>query len=156
MHGMWGSFWIGFGVLNILGATGALPLEGTVFTDAFGYWFLALAVITLCGTLAALAENLGLVAVLGTLAVGSAFLAVGYLTGSPPVAGSGWLAVGGYVLIASSILATYVATALMMEGTFGQVILPLGKLMKRANVPGGRVTVPLGWEAAEPGVRHGQ
>ncbi len=95
-------------------------------------------------------------AVLGTLAAGAALLAIGYLTGSPPESGSGWLAVGGYVLIASSVLATYVATALMMEGTFGRVVLPLGKLNKRANTPGQRVTVPLGWEAAEPGVRHGQ
>lgn len=156
MHGMWGSFWIGFGILNLLGATGALPLDGAVFADAFGYWFIALAAITLCGTFAALAENLGLVAVLGTLAAGAALLAIGYLTGSPPEAGSGWLAVGGYVLIVSSILATYVATALMMEGTFGRVVLPLGKLNKPANMPGERVTIPLGWEAAEPGVRHGQ
>jgi succinate-acetate transporter protein len=156
MHGMWGSFWIGFGILNILGATGALTLSGPVFADAFGYWFFALAVITACGALAALGENLGLVSVLTTLAVGSAFLAIGYLTGSPPTAGSGWLEVGGWVLIASAILAAYVATALMMEGTFGRVVLPLGKLQKDANIPTRRVTVPLGWEAAEPGVRHGQ
>ena len=156
MHGMWGSFWIAFGILNILGATGALVLDGPVFADAFGYWFFALAVITACGTLAALAENIGLVAVLGTLATGAAFLAVGYLTGSPPVAGSGWLQAGGWVLVASAILATYVATAMMMEGTFGRVVLPLGKLSKQANVPGRTATVPIEFAAAEPGIRHGQ
>ena len=156
MHGMWGSFWIAFGILNVLGATGALALEGPVFADALGYWFFALAVITACGTLAAMAENVGLVAVLGTLAVGAAFLAIGYLTGSPPEAGSGWLQAGGWVLIASAILATYAATAMMMEGTFGRVILPLGKLSKRANVPGRTATVPIEFAAAEPGVRHGQ
>jgi succinate-acetate transporter protein len=156
MHGMWGSFWIAFGILNILGATGALTLSGTVFADAFGYWFFALAAITACGAIASLGENLGLFAVLASLATGSAFLAIGYLTSSAPEAGAGWLQAGGWVLVGSAILATYVATALMTEGTFGRVILPLGKLKKQANVPGRRVTVPLGWESAEPGVRHGQ
>lgn len=156
MHGMWGSFWIAFGILNVLGATGALALDSTTFYDAFGYWFFALAAITLCGTLAALAENVGLVAVLGSLATGAAFLAIGYLTDSTPAAGEGWLMVGGWVLIASAILAAYVATAMMMEGTFGRVILPLGKLKKRANIPGGEVTVPIEWERGEPGIRHGQ
>ena len=116
MHGMWGSFWIAFGILNVLGATGALALDSTTFYDAFGYWFFALAAITLCGALAALAENLGLVAVLGTLATGAAFLAIGYLTDSTPTAGEGWLLVGGWVLIASAILAAYVATAMMDGG----------------------------------------
>jgi succinate-acetate transporter protein len=156
MHGMWGSFWIAFGILNILGATGALALDGPVFADALAYWFFALAAITLCGTLAAAAESVGLVAVLGTLAVGAALLGIGYVTGSPPEAGSGWLQVGGYVLIASAILATYAAAAMMMEGTYGRVILPLGKLSKNANVPGHQATVPIEYAAAEPGVRHGQ
>jgi succinate-acetate transporter protein len=156
MHGVWGSFWIAFGILNILAATGALALDTQVFFDAFGYWFFALAAITACGMLAALAESIGLVSVLGTLAVGSAFLAIGYLTNSAPEAGQGWLMAGGWVLVASAILATYTAAAMMMEGTFGRVVLPLGKLGKSANVPGRAVTVPLGYEAGEPGVRHGQ
>jgi hypothetical protein len=36
------------------------------------------------------------------------------------------------------------------------VVLPLGKLTKRANVPGRVITTPLGYETGEPGVRHGQ
>ena len=82
--------------------------------------------------------------------------AIGYLTNSAPEAGQGWLMAGGWVLVASAILATYTAAAMMMEGTFGRVVLPLGKLKKRANVPGSAVTVPLGYESGEPGVRHGQ
>jgi succinate-acetate transporter protein len=156
MHGMWGSFWIAFGILNILGAVGALALDTQVFFDACGYWFFALAAITVCGALAALAESLGLFAVLATLATGSAFLAIGYLTNSAPEAGQGWLMAGGWVLVASAILATYVAAAMMMEGTFGRVVQPLGKLKKRANVPGRAITVPLGYESGEPGVRRGQ
>jgi succinate-acetate transporter protein len=105
MHGTWGAFWMGFGILFLLGATGALPLTTPVAHDAFGYWFFALAVITATGALAAMFENVALVCVLTSLAVGSAFLAIGYVTGSPPTAGHGWLQAGGWVLIASAICA---------------------------------------------------
>jgi hypothetical protein len=45
---------------------------------------------------------------------------------------------------------------MMMEGTFGRVVLPLGKLRKAANVPGREFTIPIEWERGEPGIRHGQ
>lgn len=156
MHGMWGSFWIAFGILFTLVATGAVTFDSNVAFDAFGYWFFALAVITACGAIAALAENLGLVSVLTTLAVGAAFVAIGYVTDATPAAGQGWLEAGGWVLFASSVLATYTAAAMMLEGTFGRVVLPLGKPVKRANVPGEIVTRAIEYEHAEPGVRQGQ
>jgi succinate-acetate transporter protein len=68
MHGMWGSFWIAYGILFLLVATGALTAP-TPFV-ALGFWFIPLAAITFAGAVAASAENLGLVAVLGTLAAG--------------------------------------------------------------------------------------
>lgn len=156
MHGMWGAFWIAFGILFTLVATGAVTFDSSVAFDAFAYWFFALAVITACGALAALAENLGLVSVLTTLAVGSAFVAIGYLTDATPTAGEGWLQAGGWVLFASSVLATYTAAAMMLESSFGRVVLPLGKPVKRANIPGEIVTRAIQYEHAEPGVRQGQ
>src|SRR5215204_6878544 len=65
MHGMWGSFWIGFGILELLIAAGTIPPNPGAF-PAFGYWFIALAAITLMGTIAAAAENVALTLVLGT------------------------------------------------------------------------------------------
>jgi succinate-acetate transporter protein len=156
MHGMWGAFWIAFGILFTLVATGAVTFDSSVAFEAFGYWFFALAVITACGAVAALAESLGLVSVLTTLAVGSAFLAIGYVADSTPTAGDGWLQAGGWVLFASSVFATYVAAAMMLEGTFGRVVLPLGKPAKKPNVPGEVITRAIQYEEAEPGVRQGQ
>src|SRR5437762_6158103 len=73
MHGMWGSFWIAYGILNILLAAHVLTAPTPWYHDsAFGFWFFALAVITGSGALAALAENVGLFSVLATLSVGSA------------------------------------------------------------------------------------
>jgi succinate-acetate transporter protein len=101
VHGMWGSFWIAYGILNLLAATGAFTLPTGTFPE-LGYWFLALAVITGVCMIAALGENLGITSVLATLAAGSAFAAVHYLTGI-----STWQTVAGWVLIASAILAVY-------------------------------------------------
>jgi hypothetical protein len=64
MHGMWGPFWIGYGII---------------------WAFLVLATITACGAIATLFENLALFAVLETLAGGCALAIVHYLTG-----GHGW------------------------------------------------------------------
>jgi uncharacterized protein len=152
MHGMWGSFWIAYGILNILLATHVLTAPTPWYHDsAFGFWFFALAVITGSGALAALAESIGLFSVLATLAVGSALLAGGLIYGS-----HGLVTVAGWVLVASAILAWYVATAMMLAFAGGRVVLPLGKYSKEANKPGGRPTRPIELEWAEPGIKMGQ
>src|SRR5579875_3673043 len=150
MHGMWGSFWIAFGILWALQAVGDLKLPAAAF-PAFGYWFLVLAAITACGAAAAAFENLSLFSVLAVLAVGSAFAAVFFLTGI-----EGWKTAAGWVLLASSWLAAYTATAMMLEGAAGKVVLPLGHLAKRANIPGHHEHIPLQFTLGEPGVRQGQ
>jgi uncharacterized protein len=153
MHGMWGSFWIAFGILNLLIMFGKVPNNpaGSVSDPAFAMWFDALAAITVMGAFAAMAENLGLVVVLGTLAAGSAILGVGL-----SVAGPGWVKVAGWVLVASAIAAWYVASSIMLLASSGRVVLPLGKLKKEANKPGGRPVKPIQLEWAEPGIKKGQ
>jgi uncharacterized protein len=153
MHGMWGSFWIAFGILNLLIMFGKVPNNpaGSVSDPAFAMWFYALAAITVMGAFAAIAENLGLVVVLGTLAAGSAILGVGL-----SVAGPGWVKVAGWVLVASAIAAWYVASSIMLLASSGRVVLPLGKLKKEANKPGGRPVKPIQLEWAEPGIKKGQ
>jgi uncharacterized protein len=151
MHGMWGAFWIAWGILQLLGATGTIHLPAAGAFTPFGYWFLVLAVITGFGTIAALGENLGITSVLLTLTVGSALLAVHYLAG-----GLGWERTAGWVLLASSFLAAYTAGAMMIAGAWGRTVLPLGEYRRAANVPGGRPVRTLEYELGEPGVRQGQ
>src|SRR4051794_20505559 len=76
MHGMWGAFWMAYGLLFLLVATKTITVPAVGPFPELGYWFLALAVITGLGAVAALAESAGLVVTLVPLAVGSAFLAV--------------------------------------------------------------------------------
>lgn len=150
MHGTWGSFWLGYGILNLLFATGQLT-EPKPFHE-LGFWFIALAAITLAGTLGALVEaNFGVTAVLGTLAAGSTFAAIAFLADS-----TGWEKLAGWVFIASAILAWYVASAMMLAAAAGRTVIPLGKAERAANVPGEQPARAIELEWAEPGIKHGQ
>jgi len=151
MHGMWGSFWIGYGILQLLLATKVLP-TGTTLDHALGFWFIALCLITASGMLAALAEgNLGVTAVLGTLAAGSGLAAVGFLDGRTGVQHA-----AGWVFVISAGLAWYTATAMMLKAAGSRVILPLFKTEMEANKPGGTPTRAIQLEWGEPGVKMGQ
>jgi succinate-acetate transporter protein len=152
MHGMWGSFWIAYGILFLLVAVGAITVPARGAFPELGYWFLTLSAITIAGAVAATGESLGLFSVLAVLAVGAALAAVHYLVG-----GTGWLNAAGWVLFASSVLAYYTAAAFLLEGAFGRTVLPLGKPFRReANIPGERATEVTGFPHGEPGVRRGQ
>jgi succinate-acetate transporter protein len=150
VHGAWGSFWIAYGILWLLVATGDITLPATK-VPALAFWFFPLAAVTLSGMVASIFENLGITAVLAPLATGAAFLGIGYLTGI-----HSWLVAGGWVLFASSIVAFYVATAMMVKSSAGRVLLPLGKPTREANVPGSALTHPIEYHYGEPGVKKGQ
>jgi uncharacterized protein len=150
LHGTWGSFWIGFGILELLAATHTLLLPTGAFVP-LGLWFFAIAVITAFAAVAALGESLGVFAVAATLAAGAAFAGVYYTTGIGT-----WQTVAGWVLLAASWIAAYVAGAMMIASAWGRTVLPLGEHDKAANVPGGRPIRTLEYELGEPGVRQGQ
>jgi uncharacterized protein len=150
MHGMWGSFWMAFGLLNLLFATGALVEPKGAF-PALGFWFIPLAAITWSGAAAALTESMGLFAVLATLAAGSTVAAPAIWTGSV-----GWTKVAGWLFVFAAGFAWYVATAMMLASASGKTILPLGKYKADANIPGRQPMHPIELEWAEPGVRAGQ
>jgi succinate-acetate transporter protein len=150
MHGMWGAFWIAFGILFLLVATGDVKAPAGTWPE-LGFWFLVLGAITVAGAIASLAENLGLTATLAPLSVGAVLLAVYYLVG-----GSGWEHTAGWVLIASAICAFYTATAMLLSSTFGRVVLPLGEPRREANRPGAQFTRVIEFERGEPGVKQGQ
>jgi succinate-acetate transporter protein len=152
MHGIWGAFWIGYGILQLLLVTKVLP-ETPLGSEnpAFGMWFVALAAITMMGALGALMESLGLFAVLATLTAGSAVFAAGLFAGSLSVEhAAGWL------FVISAACAWYVASALMLAGTTGRVVLPVGKWSRDANIPSRPATHALAYEFGEPGVKAGQ
>jgi hypothetical protein len=144
MHGMWGSFWIAFGMLQLAFLHGTLA-EPTGAFPALGYWFMVLAAITWVGMFAATAEAGVLVAVLGFLAAGSTAAATADLTGIGALN-----VLAGYLFIISAICAWYMASALMLEGAFKRPMWSVGKPAKARTEP----TVMPG--RGEPGVIRGQ
>src|SRR3954453_1862526 len=77
VHGTWGAFWLAYGLLFLLVATGALTIPAGAFV-ALGYWFIVLAAITWAAAATALSENVALTLLLTLLAAGSTFAASGY------------------------------------------------------------------------------
>jgi succinate-acetate transporter protein len=158
MHGTWGAFWLAFGVMFILAGGGVLHLitSGAAGKQMvpYAYWFYTLAVITGCGFLAALRKNAGLAAVLFSLAVGSACVAIGLSAGVLT-----WIRVGGYCLVVSAALAVYTATALMLVEAAGRVVLPLGQwpyTRKESWKPGAILMRPQEYPGGMPGSKVGQ
>jgi succinate-acetate transporter protein len=151
MHGMWGAFWLAYGILQLLLATKVLAPGGTL-DHALGFWFIALAAITLSGTLGAISEgNFGVTAVLGVLTAGAAVAAIAFLNSS-----KGATHLAGWVFVIAAVLAWYVGTAMMLKAAAGRVVLPLFKKDMEANKPGGTPTRSIELEWGEPGVKMGQ
>jgi succinate-acetate transporter protein len=151
-HTAWGSFWIGWGILQILTATHVLPAIplGTV-NQSFAFWFIALTLVTGFAALGALAQSMGIFLVLATLTAGSAVTAAGFYSGSLDTQRA-----GGWIFVISAAAAWLVAGAMVLEHSFGRTIIPIGKWTKAANIPGRQPTDPLAYPAGMPGVRVGQ
>jgi len=152
VHTAWGSFWIGWGILELLVATHVLPAIplGTA-NPSFAFWFIALTLVTSFGALGALAQNMGVFVTLGTLAAGSALTAAGFYAGSLATQHA-----GGWLFVVSAAAAWLTAGAMVLEHSFGRTIIPLGKWSARANIPGVKATDPIAYPAGMPGVRVGQ
>ncbi|MBO0877180.1 MAG: hypothetical protein J2P19_27705 [Pseudonocardia sp.] len=151
VHGTWGSFWMAWSALVGLVGLGLLP-PNVLVSQAFGFWFIVMCVVTAFGALAALGESLGLLTVLILLAAGSGLLAAGLIGGfSAVVTAAGW------VLVASAAAAFYTAGAMMLAGSFGgRTILPLGGYTTAANIPGRRATEPISYPTGMPGSKVGR
>jgi hypothetical protein len=151
-HGAWGSFWIAYGILWLLMATGTIATPTPWYhAPELGWWFFALAIITASCTLAASFEGLVLTSVLGTLTVGSAILAWGLIEGNHT-----GVKVAGWVLVVAAGLAWYAATAMMLAGSAGRQVLPLFARTHTRDTAVEHSLAELDFPWAEPGIKHGQ
>jgi succinate-acetate transporter protein len=154
MHGIWGAFWLAFGLLFLLASLGVFPAALTpaagVANSGFAMWFVALFLITALGTIAALGQNMALTALLALLSLGAAFNAAGFFSGTI------WpLRVAGWLFVLSALAAMYSAAAMMFEGSFGRTMLPTGKYRHGTGVPG-HESRALEYTYGQPGVKIGQ
>lgn len=152
VHTAWGSFWVGWGILQLLVATHVMaPIPLGTASPSFAIWFVALAMVTFWGALGSLAHNLMVFVTLGTLTAGSIVTAIGFWVGNAGVDNA-----GGWLFVISAAAAWLAAGAMVLEHSFGRSIVPVGKWSKRANVPGAKVTDPIAYPAGMPGVKVGQ
>lgn len=154
MHGMWGSFWLAFGILELMMGTHAIPTpaHAATYFPAFGFWFIMLGLLTGFGALAAIPRGAGLFGTLFCLSGGSCVLAAAFLSGNLAVREA-----AGWILVASCGFAVYTAAALLLaESSGGKTVLPLGKAGRSANVPGATIMRPIQYAEGMPGVRVGQ
>lgn len=153
MHGTWGAFWLGWGFLELLGASGAvaIPSNSATYFPALGFWFIMLTIITFFGMIASIPKNLGMFGTFGFLAAGSALAAAGFLSGSVDLRYA-----AGWSFVVSVGFALYTAGALLLAESFGRTVLPTTALRRSANVPLQQDHRPIQFEEGMSGVRVGQ
>ncbi len=145
VHGMWGAFWMAFGILDLWLSSGRVAAPAGPLFPELGFWFIVLAAITWVCAGAAAAQNKALVTTLVFLAAGSTITALALLIGVEEL-----VILSGYLFIICAIAAWYTAGALMLNEAFGREVWALGRSAQSRQMP--PVTVGIG----EPGVIHGQ
>lgn len=150
LHGLWGSFFLGYGILYALIGAGTIAGPVGVRFPELGFWFIVLAAVTGVTALASAAQSISHTVALTTLTGGSVLLAIGLMAGI-----SGVVTAGAWVMVFAAGFVFYVAAGLLLEEAYGRVVLPLGR-PHRENVPGHVVLRPIQYEEEYPGVRVGQ
>lgn len=150
LHGVWGSFFLAIGAGTFLSGLGIVPVPAG-FVPEVGFLLIVFAAITWSVAVAAAGENFMVVGVACTLAAATTLGACTEWLKMP-----GLLRAAGWLLVACAALCWYTATAILMEETFKRVILPTGRLGSRANIPGHRLTHPVGYRYGMPGAKEGQ
>lgn len=152
---MWGTFWMAWGLLQVLTLAHVVPvIPPATANPGLAVWFIPLALFTLTGALAALspkAGNFPLFVLLLTVGAGSACVCGGFWTGSTL-----WQDVAAWLFIIGACAAWYVGSMAMLHDAWRRVILPLGAFRKSANIPGHLSLHPAEYAYGQPGVRHGQ
>jgi succinate-acetate transporter protein len=125
MLGTWGSFGIGYALLEWLFLSGGLAEPAGPFHE-LGFWFVPLVLITWVGAAAAESAALGLT--LAFLAAGATLAAIAHLS-----LHAGLLVVAGWLLVIASVIGWYTASAMMFEATSGRQVWPLGRMAQRVT-----------------------
>jgi succinate-acetate transporter protein len=118
LHGSWGAFWLGLGLIYLLVTTHTIqvPARGAEW-QSLGEWFVYMTVITATTAVAALRHSpVGFVAQ-ATLTAGCLIAAIALSGGS-----SGWQQVAGWLFVAASALAFAVGAALMVTSGGGEPV----------------------------------
>ncbi len=143
IFGLWGSLWLAYGLLQWLFAAGVLARPPFGVLRELGVWFMVVAWVTAVGACAAAASSWALV---GTLGLATLAMAVAAASEFGAIL---LLPVAGWLLVITAGGAWYMASALLLESTFGRPVLPIWQTPPARRAP----EVAAGY--GEPGVRRG-
>jgi succinate-acetate transporter protein len=144
-HGLWGAFWLVYGFIGVLFATGLLRLpEGDA--PRFGWWFVLLAATTWVLATAAAQQNRALSWFLGLLATGSTLMFIAEF--APRMAWPGIVA--GYFFVLSAMVAWAIASVMVLHAS-GRTVF--GRIF---SVRSARQPRQMAGGSGEPGVIRGQ
>jgi succinate-acetate transporter protein len=131
LHGSWAAFWLGLGLVYLLGTTHTIsvPPRGDEW-QSLGEWSIYMAIITWTTAFAALARSPLGFAAQALLGTASAFAAAGFLDGS-----SGWDDLAGWFFVAAAAVAFATGARTMVTGAHDE---------------------PVQYERGDPGVKVGQ
>jgi uncharacterized protein len=136
--GVWGAFWLGYGIVIAPRATSAPP--AAIASPELAFWFIVLAAITWMSALAATAESWALVGGLVVLAAAATLAAIGDGIGS-----HGFRVLSGWLFAIAGVVAWYTSTALMLAASRHREVLPLGMapLARATPAPGTDIPRPV-------------
>jgi succinate-acetate transporter protein len=114
-----GSFWMGFGILFVIDTFAKTPLIGA---DGLTWFLLCWAVFTTYMWVASFRVSGAVMLVFLLLAL--TFWALWIGSGLRQGAGTGWTEIGGYLGLATAVVAFYTSFAGVTNLTWGRVVLP--------------------------------
>jgi succinate-acetate transporter protein len=151
INGAWAAFFLGWGVMWILGTAGTITIPPLGTADqSLGMWLIYMAVISWTTAFAGLARGPGAFIAYATIAAAATIGAPAFTHGA-----AGWEHTAGWVFFAGSCLTFYLGAATMLDNVFGVVVLPLAR-WRRGNRLGETTGQPVEFEHGEPGVKVGQ
>jgi succinate-acetate transporter protein len=145
IHGTWGSFFIGYGLLSVMLLAQPQLQPAGIFFPELGIYYVVIAAVTWFCTLAAMSQSKVLTLVLTLLSAAATAGAVAFFSGAV------WVErLSGYLMVIGSFCACYDATAQVLKEVYGHEILKIGLSRRMAEGP------PIMVGTGEPGVIHGQ
>lgn len=152
VHTAWGSFWVGWGILQLLVAMHVMaPIPIGASSPSFAFWFIALTLVTAFGALGSMVHNAGVCITLAILTAGSAVTAAGFYAGSVAVVNA-----GGWLYVFSAAAAWLTAGTMVLEHSLERNLMPPLVRLKRLSAPGMKIADPIAYPAGMPGVKVGQ
>lgn len=118
----YGAFWMA--LATFVGVILVGKMAAAEVASALAYFLLAFAIFTAYMVIASARTNLALFVTFVALEITFILLVVGNFSGT--AAGSGLVALGGYVGIVTALLAWYCSAAGLVNGMAGRAVLPVG------------------------------